>query len=90
MYYPEGGVEQLFDLQNDPHELRNLVGDPAYEDQWEELHRTMVQRHEARRSPLVADGQLLRLPLKGDSTRDRRNTSWPGYHTELYDVDVRH
>ncbi|MGI6375292.1 MAG: sulfatase-like hydrolase/transferase [Anaerolineae bacterium] len=90
MYYPEGAVEQLFDLQHDPHELRNLVGDPAYGDQWEELHRTMVQRHEARRSPLVAEGQLLRLPLKGDSTRDRRNTSWPGYHTELYDVDVRH
>ena len=83
-------MEQLFDLHNDPHELRNLVGDPAYEEQWEALHRTMVQRHEARRSPLVAEGKLLRLPLAGDSTRDRRNTSWPGYHTVRYDVDVRH
>lgn len=90
MYYPEGAVEQLFDLATDPLELRNLVGLPDYEDKWEEMHRLMIQRHEARRSPYVADGRLIRLPLRGDATRERRNTSWPGYHTEFYSIDVRH
>ena len=37
--------EQLFDLENDPHELRNLAGDPQYEDKLKELrgaHREWV------------------------------------------------
>jgi arylsulfatase A-like enzyme len=28
--YPKTGYEQLFDLQGDPFELRNLSGDPAH------------------------------------------------------------
>ena len=29
IHYPKAGVTQLFDLETDPHELRNLAGDPA-------------------------------------------------------------
>jgi arylsulfatase A-like enzyme len=31
-YYAEGDYWELFDLEKDPHELRNLHGDPAYQD----------------------------------------------------------
>lgn len=30
--YPEAQQSQLFDLQNDPSELRNLVAEPAHQD----------------------------------------------------------
>jgi hypothetical protein len=55
-----------------------------------ELYDEMVRRHQARNSPYLRDGKLVALPLQGDSPRDRRNTSWPGYHTDFYQVDVRH
>jgi hypothetical protein len=89
-YYPEGAVEQLFGLADDPHEARNLVGYPDYDDKCEELHRVLVQRHEARQSPLVVGGKLISWPLRNDAAIDRRNTSWPSYHTEFCPVDVRH
>jgi len=31
-YYTEDGYCELFDLKNDPHEVRNLYGEPGYED----------------------------------------------------------
>jgi arylsulfatase len=89
-YYPEGPAEQLFDLETDPQELHNLAGRAEYEEQRAALRGEMIRRHEARRSPFVQDGELIARPPQGDSTRDRRNTSWPGYHTEMYDIDVRH
>jgi arylsulfatase len=90
MWYPEGAAEQLFDLAEDLQELRNLAGLPAYEGMRRELYDEMMRRHQARNSPYLRDGKLVALPLQGDSTRDRRNTSWPGYHTDFYQVDVRH
>jgi arylsulfatase A-like enzyme len=35
--YPKANREQLFDLQNDPHELHDLSADPAQRTQLEEL-----------------------------------------------------
>src|SRR5713226_5249762 len=36
-YYGEGDYWELFDLQNDPNELKNLYGDPSYAQMTEEL-----------------------------------------------------
>jgi arylsulfatase A-like enzyme len=41
--YPLVDVTQLFDLQSDPHEMRNLAGDPAHKDKVGELMASLVK-----------------------------------------------
>jgi arylsulfatase A-like enzyme len=38
------GEDYLYDLENDPHELHNLVQDPAYADVREELSEILIRR----------------------------------------------
>ncbi|NMB00322.1 MAG: sulfatase-like hydrolase/transferase [Firmicutes bacterium] len=90
IWYPEGASEQFFDLKNDPQELVNLSAKDEYKAQMERLKEELVRRHVERNSKAVKDGKLVSYSLRGDSTRDRRNRSWPGFHTEHFDVDVRH
>lgn len=40
--YPQVDVTQLFDLESDPHETRNLAADPAYGDTLTELQRDLA------------------------------------------------
>ena len=40
---PSKPEEELYDLKSDPHELNNLAGDPAYEDELNELSQAMDQ-----------------------------------------------
>ena len=37
------GEEELFDLEKDPHELKNVVGEKRYRARLEELRAAMVQ-----------------------------------------------
>ncbi len=90
MWYPEGGQEQLFNLAEDPHELRNLAESEEYREKCLELHRELVIRDQARSGQFSDGDRLITLPRKGDLERDRRNRAWPGFHTEHYHVDVRH
>ncbi|NQT94315.1 MAG: sulfatase-like hydrolase/transferase, partial [Lentisphaerae bacterium] len=88
--YPEGGAEQLFDLETDPGETTDLAGRKDCATQQETLRAELVRRHEARGSGAVEDGAFKTFDHRGDSEVDRRNRSWPGYHTDEYPVDVRH
>jgi len=90
IYYPEGAVEQLFDLETDPQELTNLAGNPRCAEKQAALRDELIRRHESRGSEWVADGRLVEKPLRGDSAADRRNQSWMGYHTEHFREDIRH
>jgi arylsulfatase A-like enzyme len=42
-YYSEGDYWELFDLAEDPDELRNVYGDPGYAEVQEEMHRELVE-----------------------------------------------
>jgi arylsulfatase A-like enzyme len=90
IWYPEGPCEQLFDLQNDPRELRDLGRLSDFESKRAELRGELLRRHEARGSKFLRDGRLLSEPAKPLVEAEVRNQSWPGYHTENYPVDVRH
>jgi arylsulfatase A-like enzyme len=90
IWYPEGGTEQLFDLESDPRELHDLAGLTDSGPRMEELRRELADRHRARGSRWVEDGKFVSLPMKEESVSDRRNRAWPGYHTDRYHVDVRH
>ncbi len=89
-WFPEGDAEQLFDIETDPHELINCAGRPECEPMRTKLRAELLRLHVARNSPYVKGGDFVGRPLVGDSERDRRNNFWAGYHTENYDVDVRH
>ena len=90
MWYPEGATEQLFDIETDPMEERDLAGVGEYADKQAELKAELVRRHAERRSEFVKDGELQSFPRLGDTEAERRNGAWPGYHTEHYWADVRH
>lgn len=90
IWYPEGGSEQLFDLVNDPMELTNLAGNAEYSDKRNELKQELITRNINRNSPYVIDGELEKWPLKGDSEKERRDRSWPGFHTEKVLSDTQH
>jgi len=72
IWYPEGGVEQLFNLKNDPHELVNLAGasDAAAADRTAEeaaaakkrLKEELITRHRKRNSRYLENGELPYLP----------------------------
>lgn len=90
LWFPEGGVEQLFDLETDPRELRNLADEPDADAHRRRLRDELLRRHNRRGSDAVSDGAWVTRPVPGESEADRRNNSWPGYHTEYHNVDVRH
>ena len=90
IYYPEGPVEQLFDVDEDPHELFDLSGMPQFASRKEELRAEMVQRGRERGSGYVDEGGLISRPMQERPIAEIRTRSWPGYHTDYFDADVRH
>ncbi|MYJ77097.1 MAG: sulfatase-like hydrolase/transferase, partial [Caldilineaceae bacterium SB0670_bin_27] len=90
IWFPVGGSEQLFDLENDPQELHNISSAEVASPHLERLRTELIARHQARGSSAVEEGNWVTLPVPAETEADRRNTSWPGYHTEFYHIDVRH
>ena len=90
IFYPEGGQEQLFDLESDPQEALDLAPSEEHDEQKRALQGEMVARHQSRSSQAVENGKLLETPLRHESEAERRARAWPGYHTERHPVDVRH
>lgn len=90
IWYPEGPYEQLFDLAEDPHEVRDLSGETQYHAVREELMSLLVDRHRQRESPYVTDAGLVQRPVQDDSLAERRRRGWPGYHTESHPGDTNH
>jgi arylsulfatase A-like enzyme len=90
IYWPEGAAEQLFDLAADPRELRDLAAEASHAAECRALRGQMEGWLRARGAGWLRDGQLPAFAIRDDSAADRRNSAWPGYHTESYDIDVRH
>jgi arylsulfatase len=89
-WYLEGPSEQLFDVETDPQELRNLAQVPAHAAKKKELREALVRLEKQYGSEYLVNGDLAAVPPRGDTTAERRSNPWPGYHTELYNIDVRH
>lgn len=89
-WFVEGGTEQLFDLVDDPGEVRNRAGDddPDVRAVRERLRAELVRAFAG--TQFVDDGELVTHPVGDESPEGQRNRSWPGWHTEHFPVDVRH
>jgi arylsulfatase A-like enzyme len=62
VYYTITGVHQLFDLQNDPHELRDLAADSASAALVKEWRQKMIKHLAPRGDKWVRDGDLVVQP----------------------------
>lgn len=89
IWYTEGSQEQLFDLINDPQELKNLANDSKNVKMKSFLKNKIIE-HLKGNEVYVKDGKLTSKPIPNETENQRRNKSWPGYHTEYFDKDVRH
>jgi arylsulfatase A-like enzyme len=58
LYHAFHGQEQLFDLENDPHELNDLSSDPAAEDRLRQWRQRMVEHLSIRGDQWVKNGKL--------------------------------
>ncbi len=59
IYYPWGNKIQLFNIQEDPHELQDLSSDQGYADILEDLTQTLVANLYGTDSAWIAEGQLV-------------------------------
>ncbi len=62
IYYTITGAQQLFDLQNDPHELRDLAAEPSSAALVKEWRKKMVKHLAIRGDAWVRDGDLVVQP----------------------------
>ena len=83
--YPLINHTQLFDLQNDPHELHNLAADPAHAERVDNLLTLLTgwQKRTDDKQPLTTDNpQPMEIDLTG---RERKPDRWqPAWIVEKY------
>ena len=64
IYYPVGNIFQLFDLEKDPNELKDVSGDPAYTDCLNDLKSKLIKKLYGSDLSLIKDGKLEGLSQK--------------------------
>jgi len=73
VYYTVTGAQQLFDLQTDPHELRDLASDAASAPLLKEWRQKMVKHLAIRGEAWVRDGDLVVQPKSNLRRADSPN-----------------
>lgn len=90
IWYPEGGIAQLFDLQRDPYETTDVSDDPAYADRRAEL-TDLLKRELAVSAPnYLVGSDFFTVERREVPVNAIRSRGWPGFHTDRYHLDVRH
>ena len=90
IWYPEGASEQLFDLQEDPHEINDRANSEELASVKARMKTELIKREKARGGLFLKDGELASVPLSAGTTEERRSVLWAGYHSEYYHIDVKH
>lgn len=72
--YVEDGAEELFDLQKDPFEKKNMAKDPSYADVLEEM-RQLLSEHEA-----LTEDPFETLPWKADKRWRSHPSGYQNHH----------
>ena len=90
LWFPEGGAEQLFDLINDPQELKNLGADGESAEMKSKLKKALIDELESKNSPYIEAGKLWETPVQVDPLGFRGSHRFPGFSLEQSDRDSRH
>lgn len=64
IWFPVRDEYQLFDMQNDPNEMENLVAQEKYTPVINELKQKLIQSLTGREEGFVEEGRLMRTPLE--------------------------
>lgn len=88
LYWPEGEVEQLFDLSSDPYETNNKAQDSP--ERRKAMRDQLLEELKQRGAKCVEDGELPTKEIEEHEVRELRSQFWAGYHTEHFGIDVRH
>ena len=64
IYHAQDGAQQLFDLVKDPHETRDLAGDPAHAALLRQWRRRLVEHFAERGEPFLKNGDLQPRPQR--------------------------
>ncbi len=80
IYYANGGLEQLFDVEQDPKNLVNLAAEPHLQTEQERLRASLVSYLQQFGRPLAVDGRLKKVDEPVDPDRLRRSNpcAWRG------------
>ena len=90
IWYPEGGIEQFFDLEADPKELTDLSEHHDFTEDKERL-RGLLMQDLSKRAPQWLDGdQLPCVEPIGESDAYIRRQGWSGFTGEHGPTDTRH
>lgn len=63
IFYPEGGIEHLFDVQEDPSNLHNLAHQPTHHTALTRLRQTLIAHLQRFNRPWVHDGLLSEITV---------------------------
>ena len=97
IYYPAGNVFQLFDLAEDPDEVHDLSGDPAYQDIRDHLTTALIGNLYGGDREWIKDGSLVGMPEPEYRYRPvpglfgQRGSHWsppPASGREIKDLDL--
>lgn len=80
IYYPGGGVEQLFDVRSDPDDLHNRIDDEGLRAERDRLHTALIAHLMRFERPMAAGGQLAvrQIDLDERALRARNPMAWRG------------
>jgi len=90
IWYPEGGTEQLFDLENDPQELHDLAALASYDGRRRAMQDKLIHWLAAHRPEFVRKGALIIRPLVREPEIDRRGNGLYDFRTEYCTLDQIH
>lgn len=90
MWYYDGGAEQLFDLAEDPHELRNLADDTAYDARRGELRTEVEACLWAHGGRLLENGSLYSRPYTPVPDAIGQTRAFPGLMVDMHPSDCLH
>ena len=77
IWLPRIGREQFFNLEQDPGETRNLIDDPAYQDEIQRWRGYLVQELDDRDCGWIAEGKLC-CPGDDPLVSPFKDVRWPG------------
>jgi len=90
IWYPEGALEQFFDLEDDPLELVDLSSDDTYSVVKADLRELLVQDLRERAPHWLDAGELPAVDSIGEPEAFIRREGWPGFTGEHSPSDTRH
>lgn len=73
IYHAQHGIEQLFDIERDPHELKDLAGDTSHADTLRLWRARLTEHLAVRGEPFVRHGELVPRP-----ERHLYSSNYPG------------